>query len=196
MKLTPFSTILKNGQSVLVREVTPDDRHLLEIGFEQLSDQSRCFRFLAARQRLTASELDMFTASNGPDHVAIGALVEDTDPPEPVGIARFVRLHDQDHVAEIALTLADSHHGQGLGSLLLGTLIKFAKIHKISEIYALVHSENRAMLDLLAQLGSARTLHDGADVEVRVSIGTDFAQHSPASASEAFKNAYRVATIQ
>ena len=81
MKRAPFDAILKNGQPVLVREVTPADRHLLEIGYAQLSSQSRYFRFLAARHDLTPSELDKFTARNSEDHVAIGALTQGTPIP-------------------------------------------------------------------------------------------------------------------
>ncbi len=46
------------------------DRHLLEVGYDHLSDESQYFRFLAARHHLTAKELDVFTSYNGPDHVA------------------------------------------------------------------------------------------------------------------------------
>ena len=195
MKLTPFPATLKNGQSVLVREVTPEDRNLLEIGYDHLSDQSRYFRFLAARDDLTATELDIFTSSNGPDHVAIGALVEGSPEPEPIGIARYVRLPDLKHTAEIAITIADSHQRQGLGSLFLGVLAKFAQINGISEFYALVHQNNIAMLRLLRQLGGTQSPLDGTEVEVRIPILSDTKQDLPSSVGKAFKLAQNLATI-
>lgn len=97
MKLTPFPTPLKNGVSVLVRDVTSTDRHLLEIGFAHLSGRARYFRFLGAHTPLTEKELDRITAANDPDHVAAGALLRCRTIPEPIGIARYIRLPDQKH---------------------------------------------------------------------------------------------------
>lgn len=166
MTLTPFQTPLKNGATVLVREVTPADRHLLEIGFAHLSGRARYFRFLGAHKNLTEKELDRFTAINDPDHIAVGALLSDRPIPEPIGIARYIRLPDQKHIAEIAVIIADSHQRQGLGSLLLGVLAEFAKRGGITEFNALVHSENTAMLGVLDQFGGAQTALGGEDIEV------------------------------
>ncbi len=110
MNLPPFPTPLKNGVSVLVKEVTPADRDLLEIGFAHLSDQK--------------------------------------------------------HSAEIAVTIADSHQHQGLGSLLLGVLAEVAKRGGIIEFIALVHSENTAMPGLLEQFGGIQRAIVGEDIEV------------------------------
>ncbi len=195
MKLTPFAATLKNGQSVLIREVTPEDRHLLEIGYDHLSNQSRYFRFLAARHHLTAKELDTFTNSNGPDHVAIGAVVLDAPEPEPIGIARYVRLPDQKQTAEIAITITDSHQRQGLGSLLLGTLSKYAQINGISEFYALVHHKNTAMLRLLGQLGGTQTLLGGAEIEFKIPLFMEPSARPSSSVNETFAAAYSLATI-
>ena len=186
MRLTPFPIALKDGSSVLIREVTPEDRHLLEIGFGHLSNQSRSFRFLAARHDLTASELDVFTASNGPDHVAVGALVLGASAPEPVGIARYVRLPDLKHTAELAVTIVDKHQRQGLGSLLLGVLAKYAHLNRISEFYALVHRNNTAMLRLLAKIGGTQTSLDGAEIEVRVPIVWGCSHLLQSSVTDAF----------
>ncbi len=127
MKLSPFPATLKNGASVVIREVTPQDRHLLEIGFANLSDRAKYFRFLGAHKYLSEKELDGFTAQNDPDHIAVGALLEGSSRPEPIGIARYIRIPDQRLLAEIAVTIVDSHQHQGLAGILLGVLAKFAK---------------------------------------------------------------------
>ncbi|HEV8033845.1 GNAT family N-acetyltransferase [Yoonia sp.] len=176
MKLTPFSTTLKNGVSALVREVTPTDRHLLEIGFAHLSGRARYFRFLGTRKNLTEKELDSFTATNSPDHVAVGALLRGGPTPEPIGIARFIRLPGQKHVAEIAITIADQYQHQRLGSVLLGVLAKFAKRSGITEFIALVHSENTAMLGLLHKFGGVQTVLSGEEIEVTFPVSAISAQ--------------------
>lgn len=184
MKLTPFQTPLKNGATVLVREVTPADRHLLEIGFAHLSGRARYFRFLGAHKNLTKRELDRFTATNDPDHIAVGALLGDGPIQEPIGIARYIRLPDQKHIAEIAITIADSHQHQGLGSLLLGVLAEFAKRGRITEFNALVHSENTAMLGLMDQFGGAQTALGGEDIKVAFPVSTISVSISKSSAAK------------
>ncbi len=169
---TPFTAPLKDGARVLVREVTEDDRHLLQIGFAALSDRTRYFRFLMPHKYLTPAELDQFTATNGWDHVAIGALVDGTQTPEPVGIARYIRLADRPHAAEIAVTIADDYQHQGLGSLLVEVLATFARCDGITEFMALVHRENRSMLGLLAQFGGVQTSLGGTEIDVRFSVAS------------------------
>lgn len=169
-RLAPFTATLNDGTSVLIREVTQADRALLSKGFDRLSGRARYFRFLGTHNALSEVELDRFTATNTPDHVAIGALRIGGTGPDPIGIARYIRLTDQPNTAEIAITIADADQHHGLGRLLLGVLAQFAKCNGMAQFTALVHSENRAMLGLLAQLKGVQTPLGGNDIEVRFSV--------------------------
>jgi L-amino acid N-acyltransferase YncA len=82
---------------------------------------------------------------------------------------------DQQQIAEIAITIADSYQQHGLGSLLLGVLFKFAQHNGITDFNALVHSENTAMLGLLDHFEGAKTSPGGAEILVRfpVSLNSD-----------------------
>ncbi len=195
MKLTPFYVDLKNGKSVLVREVGPSDRLLMQTGFEHLSDESRYFRFLMARKDLTDAELDRLTATNEIEHVAIGALVESPTGPEAVGIARYICLSDQTQTAEIAVTISDSCQRQGLGSILLGILAKFANLNGISEFVALVHSQNRSMLGLFDQLDGSRSWPGGAEVEVRFPVLSNSVLYPMTSTGDTFRKVDELAVI-
>ena len=170
MIFPPFNSTLKNGTPILVREVTQDDRHLLEFGFAHLSKRAKYFRFLGAHKDLSEKELDTFTATNTSDHVAVGAMMIATPEPEPIGIARYIRLPTEPHVAEIAITIADSYQRLGLGSLLLGLLGNAAKKSGITEFTALVDSENTAMLGMLSHFDGAKRTHTSPEIEVRFPI--------------------------
>ncbi|MEH6832770.1 MAG: GNAT family N-acetyltransferase [Sulfitobacter sp.] len=173
MNFPPFLASLENDTSVLIREVTQDDCDLLEIGFEHLSVRASYFRFLGAHKNLSEKELDKFTATNGPDHVAVGAVMICTADPEPIGIARYIRLPDQQRVAEIAITITDSYQHQGLGRLLLNVLAKFAQEGGITEFKALVHSQNTAMLGLLSHFDGIKTSLGGEETNVRFPVSPD-----------------------
>lgn len=193
MFLVPFSTTLRNGSRVLVREVAPGDRQLLEIGFTQLSSESQYFRFLSRVSRLSERQLDRFTRENTPDHVAIGAISAGPGPVEPMGIARFVRLPDRPSAAEFAVTVIDEHQGLGLGSLLLGVLARIARDVHVSRFFGLVHAENGAMLELLEQLGGTVQRRDGSEVGVTIPLHDDPRDYPRTPAGDAFRLAHALA---
>lgn len=196
LQLIPFEVTLKTNQTALVRDVGPEDRHLLDIGFHHLSDKSRHFRFLSAHPKLSQSEITHFTALNSPDHVAIGAIAHGESEAVPLGIARYVRLSSSTNVAEVAVTIVDSHQGIGLGSLLLGALAKYATINDISEFFALVLHENTAMLSLFKELGCRQIKMDGPEVEISVPLFSDPAEYPKTAVGDAFRAAYRLARFR
>ena len=191
--LRPFEALLASGEQILVREVGPDDRNLLEIGFQHLSKKSRYLRFMSAHPKLTPSELEQFTSFNSQDHVAIGALSLCGSKPLPLGIARYVRLEGSDSVAEVAITIADSHQGIGLGSLLLGVLAKYAVHNGISEFAAHVLRENTAMLGLFRKIGCDPFPLDKPEVDVSIQLCLDPDDYPKTSVGDVFRASYKLA---
>ena len=90
MQGTP--TTLRDGSTVLIRQVRGTDAPLLADGFARLSARSRQLRFLGPKKMLSAAELRYLTEVDHHDHEAIGAL----SPAEGrgVGIARYIRDAD------------------------------------------------------------------------------------------------------
>ncbi|WP_299682161.1 GNAT family N-acetyltransferase [uncultured Roseobacter sp.] len=166
--LRPFDVEVKDGLWVSLRDVVPDDGDLIELGFDRLSKQSRFFRFMAAKKRLTGREVKQFAALNTADHAAVGALCMRQNRAHPVGIARYIRTNAEDHAAEIAITVVDAFQNRGIGTLLLGVLAKVAQAHGITEFLALVAKENDAMQHLLHELGG--TDETPGDPEVNISM--------------------------
>lgn len=154
----PFRAVLRNGESVLIREIGPEDRPLLRDGFEKLSKQSRFFRFLAPHRALSEAELDQFTEANTDEHFAIGAASIGVEADMPLATARFVRLAEGAKDAEFALTIIDSHQRLGLGSLLLRTLAREAHGRGVERFLALLHHENHGMQALMQRFGGHRTM--------------------------------------
>ena len=64
--------ILRDGSSIHIRAMRPDDKERLVDHFSRLSAQSVYFRFFRAKKRLTDEELVQFTEL---DFVRNGALV-------------------------------------------------------------------------------------------------------------------------
>lgn len=193
MRLKPFDIVLRDGSSVQIREVQPEDLPLLKIGFSHLSDRSRFFRFLSAHPKLTPDDITRFTQSNDRDHVAIGAVADLPDGPTPVGLARFIRLLDRDGVAEFAITVVDDFQGQGVGTTLMGVLCEFAQRHGISDLVGLVHRDNVAMRGLFEQMGGAASNLGAQEVEVTLALPADPAQYPDNSVGQRIRTAYELA---
>jgi RimJ/RimL family protein N-acetyltransferase len=100
---------------VLVRQLGPSDRDLIERVFDGLSPRSRLLRFLAPMPRLPRRTLDALAAVDDTRHVAWIALSND----EPVGVVRWVRDRTDPSRAEIAIEVVDAHQGRGIGRSLI-----------------------------------------------------------------------------
>ena len=184
-------TILRDGTRVLVREARPGDAPLVRLGFAQLSDRSRQFRFLRTMPRLTDQDLSFLADADGNE--VIGALDPAQDPPQPVGLARYMRLPDRPGAAEVAITVIDSHQGRGLGTLLFGCLAWQARRTGLSCFVALVHLRNLAMRNLLKDLGASVDKDHGGELEYLLPLPDHPADYPRTPAGDAFRAAHRLA---
>jgi RimJ/RimL family protein N-acetyltransferase len=185
------TTTLRDGTRVLLREAGPEDAPLVRLGFDQLSDRSRQFRFLRAMPRLSEDDLSFLAGADGNE--VIGAMDLTTDPPEPAGMARYVRLPGRPGTAEVAITVIDSHQGRGLGTLLFGCLAWQAERTGITGFVALVHQANRQMRRLLDDLGAVVEEDTGGELEYFLPLRADPSGYPATPAGEAFRAAHALA---
>ena len=88
--------------------------------------------------------------------------------PDPVAIARLVRDGPS---AEIAFAVADKHQQRGIGSALTAELIADARAAGISEINALVASDNPAAIALLRRVLRVLDIrYEGPELSIRAAI--------------------------
>ena len=152
---------LRDGTTVLIRPIRPDDKQKLVEGLERLSPESRYQRFLRPVSTLTDRELRYLTEIDYADHFAWGALAAD-EPGQPgLGIARYVRDPKDPEVAEAAVAVVDAAQGKGLGTLLLERLIETARAHGIRVFRAWALGENRTVIEGLKALGARLHRDDG-----------------------------------
>ncbi len=174
---------LRDGSTVVLRLLRPEDRTLLSAGFEQLSAESRYRRFFCAKTKLSDAELDYLCDIDGESHFAIGAVREREDGSvEPLGIARFVRLVDEPKVAEAAIAVIDAMQGQGLGKILLHRLAEAAVERSVHRFRCTVLAGNDAMQQLFRELDPEARIVDESTGVRRI----DLSLHAPADESLPF----------
>jgi ribosomal protein S18 acetylase RimI-like enzyme len=133
--------------------------------FKRLSEESRRARFNGPKPCLRHSELRQLATVDATRHALVAYVGDD---PRPVAIARLVR---DGRTAEVAFAVADEYQRRGIGSALAAELIADARVAGITEITALVASDNRAAVALLRRV--ARTLDirlEGPELAIRAAI--------------------------
>ena len=140
--------VLADGGVVRVRPIEPGDADALEYFHENLSFESRYFRFFSPHPKLRPEEVERFTNVDGADRVALVA----TEAGRLIAVGRYDRLDDPTE-AEVAFVVADAHQGRGLGSLLLEHLAAVAGRHGVTRFVAETLPSNQRMLRVFRDTG-------------------------------------------
>ncbi len=144
--------VLRDGGSIHVRALRPDDRERLLQHFKSLSQDSIYHRFFGLKRTLTDEELVRLTKLDFVTHVGLVATLRDGSGERFIGVARYIRLAEPTH-AEVSFAVLDEHQGRGIGSLLLVHLSRIARSCGIVELEADVLGDNNRMLEVFAKSG-------------------------------------------
>ena len=155
----------KHAPTLFVRPLRNGDTDTVAAVFGRLGERSRRARFHGPKPRLTESDLRHLAAMDASRHALVAYILGD---PRPVAIARLVRDGDS---AEIAFEVADELQWRGIGTALTGELIADARAAGITEITALVASDNPAALALLRRILHALEVRfDGPELVVLAAL--------------------------
>ncbi len=156
---------LPNGTEVVIRPIRPEDAEIEKAFVENLSEESRYFRFMQKLEKLTPLMLARFTQIDYDREMALVAVVDDgSDAAEMLGVARYVTNPDKAS-CEFALTVSDEHQRQGIGQQLMRRLMAVARDRGIDIMEGEVLATNRKMLALTERLGF-RVARGGDDMSV------------------------------
>lgn len=131
---------LRDGRTVSVRPVRPNDEPALRAFLETLSPSTRRLRFFSGAANLRAAA-PWSASADGEDHFGLLAL-DATQ--RIVGHAAYVRMYGPR--AEVAVEVADHLHHRGLGTRMVMWLAQVAERHGIRRFIAEVLAENSEML--------------------------------------------------
>lgn len=143
--------LLKDGRSVLVRRLTPDDLDLVVDFSHRLSRRTISMRMLGPVITLDRAGLARFMNFDPDNHMALVAVHDG----RAVGVADFVRVEGHPDRAEVTFTIVDEVQALGLGGLLLEHIAVAARDCGIAVLEADILAENQAMLRTLESSGYA-----------------------------------------
>jgi ribosomal protein S18 acetylase RimI-like enzyme len=155
----------KHGPTLVVRPLRRGDVRTVMAVFERLSGRSRRARFNGPKPCLGGAELRQLATIDSRHHALVAYTEGDA---QPVAIARLVR---DGQSAEIAFAVADEYQQLGIGSTLAAELIADARAVGITEITALVSSDNPAAVALLRHILTALEIcFEGPALAIRAAI--------------------------
>ncbi len=154
----PVEVTLRDGTTIAVRPLVPEDRELIAAAFERLSPRSRYLRFFSPVPRLTKGMLDRLVDVDHERHVALVAVHDGAC----IGVVRYVVDHRDPTLADFAITVIDAHQGRGLGRALTTAMARVAYARGVRRLTLDIHPENRVMQGLARSLGAQLRLQDGA----------------------------------
>ena len=166
--------VLRGGSTVHVRALRPDDEARLAAFFRGLSTHSRSLRFFAA---VTDYFLDRAAAdfAHGADAGIFSVVASAGADERIVGHALFAATAGDR--AEVAFTIADQWHDQGLASLLLGQLAQAASARGVRVFEAIVLPRNSRMLAVFREAGFPVHVQ-AAPGEIRVEFPTELSSEA------------------
>ncbi len=156
--ISPYPTryvqpwICRDGRSVLLRPVRPEDEPLEKELIEGLSEESNRFRFFYILKDISHDILTRFCNIDYDLEMAIMAEYIENGKRRSVGSGRLI-THPGGETAEFATLVADNFQGNGLGLKLTDMLIGIAEEKDLKSIYGIVANNNIKMLNLMGRLG-------------------------------------------
>lgn len=140
--------VLRDGSTVHIRVMRPEDEAGLCALLTSLSEESRWLRFYCQQNSASLAAEAHREASLAQ---AFGLIASSGDDERVVGHAFYVAYEEQR--AEVAFTIANDFQGRGLGTILLGQLAEVAAANGIKVFEAEVVAANHAMLRVFRASG-------------------------------------------
>ncbi len=155
---------MRNGETVTIRPIRPEDEPLMIKLHQALSDRSvylRYFQPLKLSQRTSHERLTRICFIDYDREMALVVEHKQEDgTAEVIGIGRLTKVRGRDE-AELAVLVDDRYQHQGMGTELYRRLIAVARDEKVRRVVSTILTENRDMQAICRKLG----FHMELDVE-------------------------------
>lgn len=162
-------------QPAVIRRVHLPDAQAMQEFLLGLSGASRRYRFHGAVNGVSPSLLRRLVDADGERHAAWVACVWGANGEEIVGEAVWYVVDEERASAELAISVSDAWHGQGVADELMRTLVRAARESGLRELYGDVLDANGRMLAFMRRHGMEPGVCDPPDDADIVRLGCLFA---------------------
>src|SRR5262245_40353179 len=147
--------VLRNGETLVIRAIHPDDKDRLHEHFLSLGQESVYNRFFGPKADLSAAELRQLTELDFDRHVGLFAVQRrEGDQAAALGRARYVVSDGTSPLrAEMAVAVSAASQNLGVGTVLLEHLVRIAVARGVRAFEADVLGANNRMMHMIRRSG-------------------------------------------
>lgn len=167
---------LRDGTPALIRPMRPDDRGRIVAAFAQLEPTSIYTRYFTHVKALPDKTLDRLKDIDFEHLAGLAVTIGTGDDETVIGSSTYVAYDAPDgaRAAEVAFTIEEDYHCNGLATRLLEAMIEIARRHRIARFEADVLAENAAMLAVFNRCGlPMRKRRDGGVTHIEMDLATE-----------------------
>ena len=164
----------------VIRRIHLPDAQAMQEFLSGLSGASRRNRFHGAVTGVSPSLLRRLVSADGERHAAWVACVWGTNGEEIIGEAVWYVVEPEHGVAELAISVSDAWHGQGVADALMRTLLQAAHESGLRELYGDVLHANARMLAFMRRHGMHAGVCEPPEDRSVVRVGCMFESSQPA----------------
>jgi acetyltransferase len=147
---TPW--VMKDGTSLLLRPIKPEDEGMMIELFKTFSDTTILFRFFHILKSMSHEQIARYTQIDYDREMAIVAVEERVEKGRILGVGRLIHYPNLES-SEFSVVVGDPWQRKGLGTKLLQMCISIAKEKGVRLIWGDIMAENERMIGLCKKLG-------------------------------------------
>ncbi|UCH70868.1 MAG: GNAT family N-acetyltransferase, partial [Candidatus Bathyarchaeota archaeon] len=152
---------LRDGRTIFLRPIKPEDEPLWLEMFQHFSEQSIRYRFFRLIKDTPHEVRVRYCNIDYDREIAIVAELTEDGRRKILGVVR-VPIEPDKTTGEIAVIVADPWQGLGLGAKMVDYMIEICKDKKLQTIYGFMLSDNTRAIDLFEKMGfTIKYLSDG-----------------------------------
>jgi len=171
---------MRDGRTVLLRPIKPEDEPLWVDMFKNFSEESIRFRFFQILKDTPHETRIRYTNIDYDREIAIVPELSEGGKRKILGVVR-VSLEPDRKSGEIAFIVADPWQGLGLGTKMVDYALEICKDMHVETVYAIMLPENLRAIDLMRKMGFAITYSGNGTVKGTLSLREEDALTCPKS---------------
>ncbi len=180
---------MRDGRTVLLRPIKPEDEPLWLEMFRSFSEESIRFRFFQIIKDTPHEVRVRYCNIDYDREIAIVAELTENGQRKILGVVR-VSLEPDRKSGEIAFIVADAWQGLGLGTKMVDYTIEICKDMGVETLYAIMLLDNHRAIDLTKKMGFTLKYQEDGTVKGILNLkeettGTDFRNSLKSAKSQA-----------
>jgi acetyltransferase len=163
---------LRDGRSVLLRPIKPEDEPLWLEMFRNFSEESIRYRFFQIIKDTPHETRVRYCNIDYDREIAIVAEMTEGERRKILGVVR-VSIEPNGKSGEIAFIVADPWQGLGLGTKLVDYAIEICKDMNIEALYAIMLPDNYRAINLVKKMGFAITSSEDGTAKATLDLSEE-----------------------